>query len=188
MTSQDGPPSTDQVQPSPLAAKLGFPPHAFLTGFPMGMLAAATAFDIASQFTATPCSDFPRPAFWLIGLGLVAGVVSGFFGIVDLVRLPSNSAAYRAGTRHVVITDAALLLYGISLFLRRGSDYCASIELLPFAASLVGFTLLVVGIALGARLTYTHRIGAIGGEATHLSEPTGASADTPVGADHSDEA
>lgn len=138
---------------------LGFPAHTILNSFPLGMLGAATAFDVASQFTATPCSDFPRPAFWLISLGLVTGVVSGFFGLVDLLQQPKDSPAYRVGTRHVAVTDVALLLYGLSLFLRRGSDYCASVSPLPFLLSLAGGLVLLVGAGLGARLTYRYGLG-----------------------------
>jgi uncharacterized membrane protein len=158
---------------------LGFPLHALLNAFPLGMLGAATAFDVASQFTATPCSDFPRPAFWLIALGLVAGVVSGMFGLVDLLRLSKDSVAYKVGTRHVAATDVALLLYGVSLFLRRGSDYCASVAPGPFLLSLVGGAVLVFGSALGARLTYRYGVGVKPGAAEPgTAEPGAAEPDS----------
>lgn len=62
------------------------------------------------------------------------GVASGFAGIIDLLRLPKDGPGYKAGTRHVLLTDVALVLYGISLFLRRGTDYSASIKPLQLHA------------------------------------------------------
>lgn len=56
MTSPNGATPMDQAQPGGVR-EARLPPHALLSGFPMGILAAATAFDFASQFTATPCSN-----------------------------------------------------------------------------------------------------------------------------------
>lgn len=139
--------------------RLGFPLHALLNTVPMGVFAAATAFDVASLFTARPCSDFPRPAFWLIVVGLVSGAIAGFVGLFDLLKVPRESAAYKVGTRHVAATDIALVLFGASLVLRRGVDYCASVRPLPLVLSIAGSAVLLVGAALGLRLTYVHGLG-----------------------------
>lgn len=144
---------------SPLTNRLGFPLHALITGIPIGILGAATAFDIASQFTATPCSDFPRPAFWLISLGLVTGVAAGIFGLLDLRRLDNSSPAYATATKHVIATDVALALYAVSLLLRRGSVYCEAVKPIPTILSVLGALVLLAGMAFGTRLVFRFGVG-----------------------------
>lgn len=142
---------------SQLSNRLGFPLHAVAVTVPIGALACATLFDVASHRAQEV--PFARPSFWLLVVGIAGGVLAGFLALVRLLRLPRGTAAFRAGCWHVALTDAALAAYVTSVLLRRGSDYLEPVEAAPMAAGAVGLGLLLAGAAAGARLTYRYGVG-----------------------------
>jgi uncharacterized membrane protein len=146
---------------TPLTRRLGFPLHALLMPIPIGALTISVGFDIASHLRAGPCSGYPRSAFLLLVLGIISGVVAGAVGLPDLVRLRDRSQVYRAGVRHVVLTDVALAIFVVSALLRRGSDWCRPVGALPLAISVVALLILLAGAVVGLRLTYRMGVGSV---------------------------
>ena len=156
-----------------LAQRLGFPIHALVSAVPLGILLCSTAFDLVAQVVSAPCNEYPRASFLTAIVGVVAGVVAGFTGLPQLLRLRRDSPQFRAGALHVGLTDAALIVYGVSIAMRVNVDTCIPTQPAPLALSLTGAALIVVGAALGARLTYTHRVGSMAGDVAAAPDADG---------------
>src|SRR5438876_10441736 len=72
---------------------LGHPIHQQLIVFPLGLLGMAVIFDL---FTfATKHSRWTEIAFYMIGAGIVTGLLAAVFGLVDWFSIPKNTRAKR---------------------------------------------------------------------------------------------
>ena len=130
--------------------------HALLVTLPVGALACSVLFDVASHLAQR--IEFARPSFWLVTVGLVAGVVAGLVGLVAAARLPHGSPARRLMVRHLAVTDAALALFAVSLVTRRGMLPEQSVGWTSIALSVLGLVLLLLGAGLGAQLAHRHGV------------------------------
>ena len=140
--------------------------HALLVTLPVGALGCSVLFDAASHLARQ--IEFARPSFWLVTVGLVAGVVAGLAGLGAATRLPHGSPARRLMVRHLVVTDVALALFAGSLVTRRGTLPTQSVGWGSIALSVLGLVLLVWGAGLGAQLAHRHgvRTGLPGAQAS----------------------
>jgi uncharacterized membrane protein len=98
-------------------AKLfGHPIHQMLIVLPLGLLAMAIIFDIIHLVTANGYwSDI---AFWMIGAGVVTGLLAAPFGFVDWLAIPAATRAKRIGAVHGIGNVVVVLLYAASWLLR----------------------------------------------------------------------
>src|SRR5690349_17870553 len=98
-------------------AKLfGHPIHQMLIVFPLGLLATAVAFDGLSYFTNN--SRWTEMAFYMIGAGIVTGLIAAVFGWVDYFGIPAGTRAKAIGLRHGLGIILVLLLFGMSWWVR----------------------------------------------------------------------
>jgi Predicted membrane protein (DUF2231) len=82
------------------AKLLGHPIHPMLIVFPLGLLATAVAFDIVGL--ARSESEWFRISFWMIAAGIIGGLFSAVFGLVDWLAIPDGTRAKRIGLWHGV--------------------------------------------------------------------------------------
>lgn len=98
-------------------AKLfGHPVHPMLVVFPLGLLAASLGFDFG--FLATNNAEFAVVSFWMIGAGIVGGLLAAVFGAVDWWAIPSNTRANAIATWHGGGNLIVVLLFIANWFLR----------------------------------------------------------------------
>ena len=98
-------------------AKLfGHPIHQMLIVFPLGLLATAVVFDILTMLTGN--LRWTESAFYMIGAGVVSGLIAAVFGLIDFLAIPSGTRAKRVGTLHGVGNVIVVLLFAGSWFLR----------------------------------------------------------------------
>ena len=64
------------------AKLLGHPIHPMLIVFPLGLLATAVAFDIVGLSTGD--ASWFGISFWMIAAGIIGGLLSAVFGLVNL--------------------------------------------------------------------------------------------------------
>ncbi len=103
-------------------AKLfGHPIHQQLIVFPLGLLATAVIFDLIRSATNNP--EWSMASFYLIGAGVIGGLLAAIFGIVDWFALPSGTRAKRIGLLHGGGNAVVLILFIASFFMRRGEPY-----------------------------------------------------------------
>jgi uncharacterized membrane protein len=130
-------------------AKLfGHPIHPMLVVFPLGLLGMAAVFDIITW--ASGNSHWTEMAFYMIGAGIVTGLLAAVFGAVDFLAIPSGTRAKRVGALHGVGNVLVVLVFAISWFFREPDP--ASPPVIAYACSYAGFGLAVLTSWLGGEL------------------------------------
>src|SRR3954465_11845265 len=82
-------------------AKLfGHPIHQMLIVFPLGLLGMAVIFDIIRFATAN--GAWSMASYYMIGAGIIGGLVPAVFGLIDWLAVPPNTRAKRIGALHGV--------------------------------------------------------------------------------------
>lgn len=107
---------------------LGHPVHQMLIVFPLGLLGGAVGFDVAHLVTSDP--RWAEVAYWLIGVGVVTGLIAAPFGVIDWLAIPRRTRAKRVGLIHGLINVGVLLLFAVSFSLRRENPGAPSAEAL----------------------------------------------------------
>src|SRR6185436_5725733 len=80
-------------------AKLfGHPIHQMLIVFPLGLLATAVGFDLVSM--ATGNAHWRDMAFYMIGSGIIMGLIAAVFGLLFFLVIPSHTRAKRIRYLH----------------------------------------------------------------------------------------
>lgn len=153
--------SSDDRGVSSTAAIAGHPIHPMLVVFPIGFLVGALGTDLAFWGTGDPF--WARGSVWLLGAGVVMGLLAAVAGLIEFVTI-SRVRALVAGWVHFLGNAAALLLALWNLLQRTGSDPGAAV--VPFGlilSAIVVFIFLVTGW-LGGELVFRHRIGMMRGK------------------------
>lgn len=139
------------------AGPQGQPLHPLIVTLPIGAWVISFAFDLAAH-TANEELVYARASFWLIGIGIVAGVAAAATGLLDLLAIPRDTPAFRTGIVHLSLSGAALVLFALSFLLRRGDDSLEAAGAAPMALSLVALLLLAVSGWLGVRLAFRYGV------------------------------
>ena len=100
------------------AKLLGHPIHPMLIVFPLGLLATAVAFDIVSL--ASGADEWFRISFWMIAAGIIGGLLSAVFGLVDWIAIPAGTRAKSIGLWETSLSRPCSLSAGFSVGPNRG--------------------------------------------------------------------
>jgi uncharacterized membrane protein len=103
---------------SPLAGPYGRPLHPLAASIATGAWVCSFGFDLVSQVANDP-GVYSRGSYFLILAGIGFGLVAATLGLFDVLALPRGTAVFRAGVRHLVAADVALLIFLGSFVLRR---------------------------------------------------------------------
>ena len=147
----------DSGVPSTVAIA-GHPFHPLLVTFPIAFLTGVLATDLGYWLTGD--LFWARASFWLIGAGILTGLVAAVTGMLDFLKI-DRVRQHNAGWIHMVGNVAALSLSLVNFGLRWGSRTEA---LLPsgLILSAAVATLLAVTGWYGAELVYRHKVAVIG--------------------------
>lgn len=128
-----------------------------LVPFPIAFLVGAFAADLA--FWGTGDVFWTRVAVWLVGAGLVTGVLAAAVGFVDFLTI-DRAQEHTAGWIHLTGNAIVLILAFITLLLR-----VADVEGAVLPWGLVLTATMSAGLAVagwyGGELAYRHKIGVI---------------------------
>jgi uncharacterized membrane protein len=158
----------------------GHPVHQMLIVFPLGLLATAVVFDVIFLVTNNPL--WTQAAYFMIGAGVITGLVAAVPGVVDWLAIPRGTRAKRIGLIHGVGNVVVVTLFALSWYLRR--DQPASPPTEAVVAGLFGAALLIVTGWLGGELV--DRLGVGVDQGAHLDAPSslsGAPAAAAAGAE-----
>jgi uncharacterized membrane protein len=145
---------------------LGHPAHPILIVFPAGLLMTSLFFDIA--YLITNNAQFAVVAYWMIVAGVIGGVIAAIFGAVDWAAIPMGTRAKTVGLWHGIGNIAAMLLFGISWWLRSPQPEAPGWAPIILAIIAVG-QLLITGW-LGGELI--HRLNVGNDEGANLNAPS----------------
>lgn len=155
--NDDEPRRDDGRREPTLTRMLGFPPAAALLPVPVGAFACSLILDLGAKVNTGPCSGYTYPSFLLLVIGVVTGLVAVTVSLPDLARLPRGSRSFRSGVRFILLWDAALLLFGVSAYLRHDRDTCVDVAGGPFALSVAGAVLTLAALTVGLRMIFARR-------------------------------
>ena len=144
----------------------GHPLHQMLIVFPLGLLATAVVFDVIFLVTDNPA--WTLAAFYMIGAGVIMGLVAAVPGAVDWWAIPRGTRAKRVGLIHGVGNVIVVALFAVSWYLRRGDPAQPPTE--AVVAGLVGAGLAAYTGWLGGELV--GRLGVGVDDGAHLDAPS----------------
>jgi uncharacterized membrane protein len=148
----------DRRQPTRLrstAAIYGHPLHPLLVTLPIGFLIGALLTDLA--FHGTGDSFWARASIWLIGAGLVSGVLAAIAGFIDFIA-NEYIRSLNLVWYHFIGNAIALVISAISLYLRLGGDPAVVTGTELFLSILVVVIFAVTGW-LGGEMVFRHGVG-----------------------------
>jgi uncharacterized membrane protein len=149
------------------AAVVGHPIHPMLIPFPITFLTAALATDVAARTTGDPF--WSRTSRWMIGAGIMTGLVAGAVGAIDYFTI-RRAREKSVGKLHAYGNPLALGLAAANLAMRQKRQAGA----MPSAAEigLSTATAAVLGVTgwAGAELSYRHMVGVAGHGDQHTEE------------------
>ena len=137
------------------AAIAGHPMHPMVVPIPIGLLTAAVVSDLA--YAVTGDGFWARASRWLLGGGILGGLVAAGIGLVDFTTIRSARSA--TGVGHASGNAAILALSAVSLAIRQGSP--RRVPPLAMALSALAGAMLAVTGWLGGELSYREGIGVI---------------------------
>ena len=103
-----------------------------------------------------PAGHLAGTLLWIGALGAVPTTLVGLF---ELIRIPKEPAAVRAGFMHMGVMFVAFLLYLVSLLLRVHEGHIIDPGIAGRTISVIGFAFLLVGGWLGGTLVYGYGAG-----------------------------
>jgi uncharacterized membrane protein len=144
----------------------GHPLHQMLIVFPLGLLATAVVFDVIFLVTDDP--TWAQASFYMIGAGVIAGLIAAVPGTIDWLAIPRGTRAKRIGLIHGVGNVVVVALFALSWFLRRDNPTLPPTE--AVVAGLIGAGISVVTGWLGGELV--DRLGVGVDDGAHLDAPS----------------
>lgn len=150
-------------------AVAGHPIHPMLVPFPIAFLVGAFATDLAFWGTSDPF--WARVSLWLIGAGLLMGLLAAAVGLIEFVTI-ARAREHMAGWIHFLGNALVLVLALANLFLRLDDPVAG---MLPSGVMLSGVTAALLGVTgwYGGELAYRHKIGVAGHDDRDLHAPDG---------------
>jgi uncharacterized membrane protein len=130
------------------ARLLGHPVHQMLIVLPLGLLSTAVIFDIIHLLGGG--LQIAQAAYWMIAAGVIAGLVSAPFGLIDWLGVPVGTRAKRIGAIHGIGNVIVVGLFAVSWLLRRPLP--ESPQSSAYVFSFLGFALAAVTGWLGGEL------------------------------------
>ena len=156
-------------------AKLfGHPIHQQLIAFPIGLLATAVVFDI--YFLVTRRGGAEQAAYWMIAVGVVAGLAAAIFGLIDWLAIPANTRAKRVGLLHGVGNVVVVALFAVSWYMRHPNKTGTTAAIV---LAILGGALSLVTGWLGGELV--DRLGVGVDDGAHLDAPSSLSGQSARG-------
>src|SRR5262245_29809974 len=99
----------------------GHPIHPMLVVFPLGLLTTSFLFDIVGWITRN--GTWSYIAEYLIGAGIIGGLIAAIFGIVDWSGIEKGTRARIIGAWHGGVNVVVMFVFFWSWFLRLASPY-----------------------------------------------------------------
>ena len=140
--------------------------------FPLGLLATAVIFDIITLSTSD--GKWSTMAWYMIGAGILGGLLAAVFGLIDWMGIPSNTRAKAVGLWHGGLNVLVVLLFAGSWLLRRPDP--AAPTGLALTLSFITVVIAVVAGWFGGELV--DRLGVGVDEGAHLNAPSSLSTET----------
>ena len=141
------------------ASFAGEPIHPMFVHYPIALWTTSVVTDVIFYFHRN--TSLILISKFLIAAGIVGAILAAIPGLIDWLTI-TEPAAKKTGTLHLVLNVSALLLFGLSLYLRMKNYGAAAVGhhlQVPFVVSLAGLIDMTIAASLGGKLVYQHRMG-----------------------------
>ena len=141
------------------ASFAGEPIHPMLVHYPIALWTTSVITDVIFYFHRN--TSLILISKFLIAAGIVGAVLAAIPGFIDWLTI-TDPVAKKTGLLHMVLNLTALLMFGVSLYLRMKNYGAAAVGRhlqVPFVVSVAGLIDLIVAASLGGKLVYKHRMG-----------------------------
>lgn len=133
----------------------GHPLHPALVHFPVTILSAGTACDLAAIIGVEGAGQFSGP---LISIGLITALAAMIAGLMDLGKVPPKGES--DANKHLYLMSSAVSLYLFAVLARlEAGAFVDGPQLYAVVLSTAGFVVMVIGAWFGAQLVYSHGTG-----------------------------
>jgi uncharacterized membrane protein len=141
------------------ASILGHPIHPILIAFPVALWSFSFIADLIYYF-GNHSAAWETVAFYTLAGGIIGAILAAMPGAVDYFSIRDSKASTIA-TWHAIINVTALIVFGISFYLRTsaGLRLVGGNITIPILLSLVGVLFMGVSGWLGGELVYKHKVG-----------------------------
>jgi uncharacterized membrane protein len=129
------------------------PVHPILVSLPIGLWTFSVVADLVF-YLGWGGAIWKDVAFYTLGGGIVGAVLAAVPGLIDFLTI-TDARARQAGLVHLVSNIIALVVFGVSFWLR----WIATVGVVPTALSLVGLVALGVAGWFGGELVFVHNMG-----------------------------
>jgi uncharacterized membrane protein len=141
-----------------LAGPYGHPFHPILVTVPIGAWVSSLVFDIASRIVNDP-GFLAKGSVWLIAIGVIGALAAAMIGVLDLLAIPTGTAAFRTGLLHMTLNLLVTAAYAVSFFWRKESyGQHIGVAVGPLVLSAVSLAVLGVSGYLGGKLAYRYGV------------------------------
>jgi uncharacterized membrane protein len=137
------------------AKAFGHPIHPMLIPFPVGLLVTAVVFDII--YLITDRSGFAVASGYMIGAGIIGGLLAAPFGWIDWFKIPADTRAKNIGLVHGLANIVVVVLFAVSWLLRFRADWEPTT--IALVCSFVAVVIASVAAWLGGELVDRLAIG-----------------------------
>jgi uncharacterized membrane protein len=137
------------------AKAFGHPIHPMLIPFPVGLLVTAVVFDII--YLITDRTGFAVASGYMIGAGIVGGLLAAPFGWIDWFKIPADTRAKNIGLVHGLANIVVMVLFAVSWLLRFRADWEPTT--IALVCSFVAVVIASVAAWLGGELVDRLAIG-----------------------------
>jgi len=144
---------------------LGHSVHQILIVFPLGLLATAGVFDVLHLVTRA--GKWAQTSFYMMGAGIIGGLASAVFGLLDWLGIPAGTRAKEVGLWHGAGNLILMMLYTVSWLKRKENP--RKPERAAFVFSFLGLGIAAFTGWLGGELV--DRLGVGVHEGAHLNAP-----------------
>lgn len=144
----------------------GHPIHPMLIPFPLGLLGTAVLFDLIAA--SNDSENLARTAYFMIGTGIIAGLLAAVFGAIDWLAIPSGTRAKGVGLAHGLGNVVIVVLFAVAWLMRR--DDAANPSGTTIIIEVVGLVGALVTGWLGGELV--DRLGVGVDRGAHLDAPS----------------
>jgi uncharacterized membrane protein len=142
--------------------------HQMLVVFPLGLLATAVIFDIITL--ASNERQWSTAAYYMIAAGIIGGLISAVFGLIDWLAIPSDTRAKRVGALHGVGNVVVVALFFVSWLMRSRGTGPGDPSSAALILSFLGVLLALVTGWLGGELVDRLGVGVDNG--ANLNAPS----------------
>jgi uncharacterized membrane protein len=141
-----------------LAGPYGHPFHPILVTVPIGAWVCGLVFDVASRISGD-AAMLARGSAWLIAIGVVGALAAAMVGFLDLLAIPTGTAAFRTGLVHMSLNLLVTVAY-VGNFLWRRSTYgeAGGVHIGQLVLSAASLAVLAVSGYLGGKLAYRYGV------------------------------